>query len=380
MSNTLTAVMPKILARGLLALREQAVMPRLINTDFSMEAAEKGDTIDIPLPSALSATDVTPSNTPVAASDSEPSKVSVQMSNWKKVAFHLADKELAEIDYNRNFVPMQMSEAVGALASAVNDSVQSLYTGIYGFVGATDAQAFAAGITPVTDARKVLNKQKAPRANRRIVLDFDTEANALGQAALSDFEKTGEAGAKIEGELGRKFGFDWYSDDGVKTHTTGAAGATIEVDGAAQVGTTLVADGFSTKPNVGDVFTIEGDDETTYTVLAATDLQTTESTLTISPAITSAPADGADLTFKGDHIVNLAFHRDAFAFASRPLVDVTADFSLGNEMMTMQDPQTGLVMRLEISRQYKRTVWELDMLWGTALVRPELGVRIASQV
>ena len=33
MANALTGVMPKILARGLLALREQAILPRLVNAD-----------------------------------------------------------------------------------------------------------------------------------------------------------------------------------------------------------------------------------------------------------------------------------------------------------------------------------------------------------
>ena len=62
MANSLSAVMPKILARGLLALREQAVMPRLVNADYSNDAARKGDTIDVPLPSAVAATDVAPSH------------------------------------------------------------------------------------------------------------------------------------------------------------------------------------------------------------------------------------------------------------------------------------------------------------------------------
>ena len=98
MSNSLTTVLPKILARGLLALREQAVMPRLVNADYSAEAARKGDTIDVPLPSAIAASDVTPSNTPPTASDSTISQVQIALSNWKKVGFHLSDKEVMEID------------------------------------------------------------------------------------------------------------------------------------------------------------------------------------------------------------------------------------------------------------------------------------------
>jgi len=380
MSNNLSAVMPKILARGLLALREQAVMPRLVNFDYAMEAAEQGDTVDIPVPSSLVASDVVPSNTLVAADDSAPSKVSVNLNNWKKVAFHLSDKEVAELDTNRHFVPMQMSEAVSVLSSEVNNSIHNLYTGVYGFAGSTAEAAFNTtdGVKAALDARKMLNKQKAPRSSRRGVIDFDTEAAALELSSFQDADRAGDSAPKIEGEIGRKFGIDWYSDDGVTTHTTGAAGTPL-VKGAGQAGTTLIVDGFTTKPSVGDIFTINGDEQT-YTVTAATDLSVTTSTLTVSPAVASAPSDNAAVTFKASHKVNLVFHRDAFAFVTRPLVDATEQFALGNEMMTMQDPQTGLIMRLEIARQYKRTVWELDILYGAALVRPELAVRVASTI
>ncbi|MFT6557716.1 MAG: hypothetical protein ACJAYR_001580, partial [Sneathiella sp.] len=59
MSNDVSAVMPKILARGLMSLREQAIMPRLVNGNYSSYAAEKGDTIDVPIPADLTAENVT---------------------------------------------------------------------------------------------------------------------------------------------------------------------------------------------------------------------------------------------------------------------------------------------------------------------------------
>ena len=36
----------------------------------------------------------------------------------------------------------------------------------------------------------------------------------------------------------------------------------------------------------------------------------------------------------------------------------------GSQMMTVTDPDTGLSLRLEVTRQYKQTVWEFDLLWG----------------
>ena len=47
MPNTLTAVMGKILAQGLLALRQQAAIVRLVNSNWANEVAQKGDTINV---------------------------------------------------------------------------------------------------------------------------------------------------------------------------------------------------------------------------------------------------------------------------------------------------------------------------------------------
>jgi len=68
-------------------------------------------------------------------------------------------------------------------------------------------------------------------------------------------------------------------------------------------------------------------------------------------------------------------HRDAFAFAQRPLL--TESDGLGSRIMTMTDPMTGISLRLEVTRQYKQTVWDLDILFGAKLVRRELATRLA---
>ncbi|TNE42528.1 MAG: hypothetical protein EP348_00180 [Alphaproteobacteria bacterium] len=375
MANDISAAMPKILARGLMALREQTVMPRLVNGDFSADAAAKGDTIDVVLPSALTAEDVTPGATPPSPGATSLEKVQIELSNWKKADFYLTDKEMMEIDAREDFLPVQASAAIRALANAVNQSIHAEYTGVYGLVGTPGTTPFGTDATAATAARKLLLEQKAPKENRYGVLDFDAEANALDLSAFADVDRSGSASARIEGEIGRKYGIDWYSDDHVATHVRGAAGTSL-VKGASQTGSTLIADGFTTKPSVGDIFTINGDEQQ-YAVLAASDLSGTETTLTISPAITSAPADNAAITFVDDHVVNLVFNRDAFAFANRPLAQSTQEMGLGSQIMSMTDPVTGISLRLEVSRQYKQVVWEFDILWGVALVRPELAVRLA---
>ena len=62
--------------------------------------------------------------------------------------------------------------------------------------------------------------------------------------------------------------------------------------------------------------------------------------------------------------------------AVRPVPASGLEQGVGSRMMSVSDPETGLSLRLEVTRQYKQTMWEFDILWGVKLVRPELVVAI----
>ena len=123
------------------------------------------------------------------------------------------------------------------------------------------------------------------------------------------------------------------------------------------------------------MFTIAGQSQT-YVVAATVSAigSATSKAVTFQPPLTSIATAAAAVTFKASHVVNLAFHRDAFALAMRPLMGSTATNPL---MMSVSDPQTGITLRLELTRQYKQDRWEFDVLWGSKLVRAALATRIA---
>lgn len=88
---------------------------------------------------------------------------------------------------------------------------------------------------------------------------------------------------------------DNYTTDAAQQTLPPAYGTTL-VDGASQTGTTLVVDGFTVQPQAKDTFTIAGV-VGSYTITVATTLSSTESTLTLSAALDSSPADNAVVTF-----------------------------------------------------------------------------------
>jgi hypothetical protein len=380
-------------------------MPRLVNSDYGTQAAMKGTTIDVPVPVAVGTTTVSPSNSLLAPTDLTPAVVQISLDQWyQNNPIGLTDKELCEIDANEHFLPMQLQEAIKALATVVNQHIMSKYKGtsrgVYGFISnpsngaGTILDPFGAGTTDTsgvsaaTGAKKVLNKQLCPRTDLRGVLNFDAEAAALDLSAFSDAEKIMSAVVKMEGEIGRKFGINWVADDDVPDHTVGtayaASPADVTVKASEAVGSTAIGlvDVGSGTVVPGDIITIAGDSQT-YVVCGSSAYTLDPSTaveVSILPTLKVACSGAEVVTIKNSHAVNMVFHRDAFAFATRPLLDNSQSYSLGSKMLSMQDPITGLILRLEVSRQHKQTIWEFDILWGADLVRPELAMRIAGAV
>lgn len=384
MANTIDALIPKILARSLLVLREQMVMPRLVNSDYSTDAKKLGSTIDVPVSTTKTVTNVVPSHADSAPDASVVTTVPVKLDQWKKTNFFLTDDEMNKIDTQGTFMPLEMQESVAALARNTNAFLLGLYPDVYGWAGAAGTTPFATTVNAATDARKVLNEQKAPKAGRRAVLDFTAEANALALPQFSDAEKVGSAEVKIEGEIGRKYGIDWNSDDQVITHVAGTVGggstptavkaATVHAVGVTSIMLT-VGNTNAMALKRGDIVMFAGDAQTYAVIADAASGTATDKAITISPPLKKALAGGEVITNKATHVVNLAFHRDAFAFAQRTLL-TNAD-GLGSKMMSMTDPQTGISLRLEVKRQNKQTVWEFDQLFGGNCVQPAYAARLA---
>lgn len=379
MANTLTSVIPKLLAQGLLALRERAIMPRLVNRRYEELPGRRGSTIDIPIPSAITAQAVSPSNTPPSTADMAPTEVNITLDQWFEAPFYLTDKELLEV--MDGTIPMQASEAIKALANNVDGAILDLYKKIYGFSGVAGTTPFASDLTEYVNARKALDKQLADRDDRRVVIDPDAEANALLLRAFQDASFRGDVRGIIDGQIGRKLGADWNMDQNIKTHTTGTLSDGTDmlalVNGTPSIGDkTLDADETTLTGTVveGDVFTIAGDTQT-YVITAGATASGNAITLVFEPGLKVAPADDAQITFKAAHVANLLFHRDAFALVTRPLADNTQ--GLGNMVQSAVDPVSGLALRLEVSREHKRTRYSFDILYGTQCVRRELAARIA---
>lgn len=382
MSNNFAAIMPVTFAMALKVLRETCIMPRLVNLDFRDVPSGLGDTINVKIASAKTVSDVSPTAAPVQGGDSTPVKVPIPLNRHRKAGFYMTDKERGEIGTGMR--PRELEETIRALANDINGHILAQYVEVYGLVGTPGTTPFASDTSAAKAARLLLNQQIAPLNPRRMVLDPIAEANASDLAKFVESDKRGDQTGMIEGQIGRKMGFDWFMEHQVPTHTStpltaGAATANgVQVIGAGstdngRTGTLSIAKATNTSPlKKGDIITISGDNQN-YVVQADITLIVGNTTVAIAPALRKATAGGETVSLKASHVVNLAFHPDCFAFASRRLTSEVA----AENMRSIADPVSGVVLRLEVIRQNKQDYWEFDVLYGAKCVRPELGTRVA---
>ena len=378
MSNTITNVTPKLLAQGLMALREHAIFPRTVNRSYDTLATQKGNIINIPIPSAVGARSVTPSVVHDSNVASAPTSVAVTLDQWYESPFEMTDNDL--LSTQSGFVPMQASEAVKSLINQIDSHIWGKHIGIFSAVGTAGTTPFASGVTNAASARTNLNVQLAPPVDRRAILDPTAEGALLSAAEILTWEKRGDTGGIIQGEIGFKLGVDWFMDQNVSVYTAGTAWLTgWAVAGTGTIGaSTLTVIGTQTvmgSVKIGDIFTL-GNFQYAITTAKSTASVTAGTIFLFYPPLKEVIASDAVLTVgyaATQMVVNLMFHRDAFSFASRPLSDIGGH---GNAIQSVSDPVSGVSLRLELSRQHKLTTFSYDALWGSALVRKELATKI----
>ena len=400
--NDLKALAPRILAKGLMALRNNTVLPVTVNRDYEGDAMMRGTTVDVPIPDPRAVTDVTPSSYKDADNPEDTTQRfrQIRMDQWKKVNFHLSDKDKKEIAEG-TMIPEQISECVAALGQYIDAWVaDDMYKSFYGYVGPGDSNSSAVAFSGVNDtkavtrARAVLNIHKTPKTSDWcFVVDPDTEAKASDQRGFQDFSWASDATTIINGDVGKKFGFLFLMDQNMPTHTTTmstgwhingavAAGARNDPSSTGQdTFTTIAVDnggsGSPTSAKKGDLFyvTDEAVDKPSDRFYAVVENQA-GANLTIYPSPRKGFADNKTLIPVATHRMALAYHKSAYAFVTRPFKDEDAS-GLGSIIMSRVDPLTGITLRLEISRHNKQTRYEFDVLFGGGFIRPEFGCRVA---
>lgn len=206
-----TILTPDIIAKeALMVLRNNAVMANLVHRDFSNEfVAGVGDTITVRKPAKFEAKEY---NGDISVQDATESGIPVVMDKHLDVSFAVTSKELS-LDI-QSFSEQFLVPAMQAFSDKIDKYLIGLEADVTNRVGHTEGVIAPADIIA---ARKYLTDSAAPTTERRLVVGSQADADLLSNELFISAEKVGDAGTALrEASLGRKFGFDIYTDQNVE--------------------------------------------------------------------------------------------------------------------------------------------------------------------
>lgn len=367
---------------------------RTYDDSFAKTGAKIGDSLKIRLPNQYTVR----SGATLSTQDTTEISTTLQVATQKGVDlnFTSVDLTLSLDDFSKRILDPAMS----VLAANIESDALSMMLDVYQNVNNVGS---ALSFGKVMASRKVLNDALTPMDNQRSIL-LNTQDNVdLVDGLKGLFQDSSAIKEQYrEGSMGRTGGYDFYENTLIQNQTTGTAlsATTYTVNGAVTAnGSTAVtvATGATTFKK-GDVITFVGcnrvhpetklDTGVLQQFVVAADYAGGAGSLTFAPAIYTsggrqnvvaagiangvaiAKVGGASAIYKP----SLAFHKDAFAFATADLVMPSGVDFASRQVLD------GLSMR--IVRQYAISSdtfpCRLDILYGYKTIRPELACRILS--
>lgn len=368
---------------------------RQYDDSFAKTGAKIGDTLKIRLPNEYTVR----TGATLAAQDTNELSTTLQVATQKGVDlnFTSVDLTLSLDDFSKRILDPAMS----VLAANVEADALSMMLDVYQSVNNIGS---AATFNKVLSSRKVLNDALAPMDNNRSILlntqdnvDIITDTKGLFQDSSAIKEQY------REGSMGRTGGYDFYENTLIQNQLTGTALSvtTYTVNGAVTANgssAVTVASAGTTTFKKGDIFTVAGcnrvhpetktDTGVLQQFVVTADYAGGAGSLQFAPAIYTSTGrqnvtaaglpNGAALVKTGGasaiYKPSLAFHKDAFTFATADLVMPSGVDFASRQVMD------GLSMR--IVRQYSISndtfPCRLDILYGYKTIRAQLAARILS--
>jgi hypothetical protein len=395
MSNTILT--PTAVTRKALAILHQKLnfigsINRQYDDKFAQTGAKIGSSLSIRLPNQYTVS----SGAALSTQDTSETSTSLTVTNQKHVdvTFTSAELTLSMDDFSDRILEPAMS----VLAANIEADALNMALDVYQAVNNVGS---AITLNKALAARKMLVDALAPGDKRVLLLNTQDNLDLVdGLKGL--FQDSNEIAKQYrEGKVGRTAGFgDIYENTLLPSQTTGTAlsATTYTVNGAGQTGSTVVVATGATTFKKGDIVTFAGSNRVHPETKADTgvlqqfvvtaDYAGGAGNLAISPAIvatgarqnvSASPTNGGAVTKIGGasavYKPSLAFHRDAFTFATADLEDVSKYGAWG-----AREVFDGISMR--VARQYAISTdtipCRIDVLYGYKTIRAELAARILS--
>jgi len=394
MANTILT--PTMVTREVLRVLHQKLnfvgnVNRTYDDSFAKTGAKIGTNLSIRLPNQYTVR----TGATLSAQDTSETSTTLAVSTQKGVDLNFTSQDLTmSLD---DFSERIIEPATAVLAANVEADALNMALDVYNNVNNVGS---AITFNKLMLGRKALNDYLAPMDNSRTML-LNTQDNVDLVTDVKGLFQDSDTISKQyrEGMMGRTGGFNFYENTLLGSQATGTAlsATTYTVNGASQTGATVTIATGATTFKKGDIITFAGcnrchpeskaDTGALQAFVVTADYAGGAGNISVSPSIvtsggrqnvTASPTNGGAVTKVGGasavYKPSLAFHKDAFAFA-------TADLIMPSGVdWAARENQDGLSIRMV--RQYDinndKFPCRLDILYGYKTIRPELACRILS--
>lgn len=374
MANSLTALAPTLFSAAKLVANEPFGVVGAINTSFDDKGVAKGDKVSVDVAPVRAASDFTPSNISSTGGDSTGSKIDVIISKSRKVDWHLTGEQQRSLEnggINQDWVQQLVAQGMRTLRNEAEvDAAIAVKLGASRAYGTAGTTPFATDLAALTNARKILVDNGAPKADMQMVFDTNAGLNLRNLGVLQNAYQAGSDQERRTGEFLPQMGFRLSESAGIGVHTKGTgSGYLINNASGYTVGATqLTLDTGTGTILAGDIITI-GSDPNKYVVNQAL----AGGVVTIqAPGLRVAAADNATVTVGNNYTANLAFERSAVVGVLRPPL-MPANPTIQQMLVSDQFGMTYLMLDIA---QYGQRTWELHLAWGFQSVNGEFSATV----
>lgn len=341
------------------------------------EAAAKGDTVRASFAPAVTPTTLTPAMTIPEGTGQTVANKTMTLSTMETVEIPWTGEGILSVRNGAGFetiygnmIEQAMRAHVNAIESDLVVAARAAASRAYG-TAATTPFGTANDYTAATNVLKILKDNGAGAFDNQLVINTTSGANFLGKQ--SAVNAAGTDSILRQGVLLDLAGMPVRESAQLGSHTAGtASSATTDNAGYAVGATTITLASAGTGTILdGDVVTFAGDTNKYVVVTGDADVSNGGTIVLQEPGLRVAMSAATKaITVVATHSDNLAFARSAVELAIRAPADpMGGDAAV--DMMTVQDPYSGLSFGISVYKGRKKAMIAVDALYGVKVWQPE---------
>lgn len=374
MSNILTKLIPDLYQNLDEVSRElTGFLPSVARNSSAVRAA-LGESVIVPVSTAMESGDVTPSMTVPEPEDFIMDNVAIQITKSRNVSFGLTGEEFQGVNngVGANYILGEnIKQAVRTLVNEMEKDVAiEAAVGSSRAFGTAGSTPFASDLTDAAHIKKILDDNGAPMDGRSLIIDSTAGVNLR---SLTQLTNVGDAGTNMtlrQGELLNLFGFSIKESAGIyNVAQSSIKGVTLS---AAKIGANelTIAAATSGSLKAGDVITIAGDDNKYVVAESNSSLSAGNKIKIAKPGLLHAVADGSSVTVVAASARNIAFTKNAIQLVTRaPALPAGRDAAIDSYILT--DSRSGMAFEVRVYQGYRKMRMEVACAWGVKVIKPE---------